>query len=132
VWRALTDTEEFGRWFGVKATGQFKPGGRLRGPSTYKGYEHLIWDVIIETMEPERKLSWRWHPGAVNAADVAHEPTTLVMFELEDVEGGTLVKVVESGFDAVPAARRGEAYRQNDEGWSAQMDAIRRHLEAAS
>jgi len=42
------------------------------------------------------------------------------------------VKVVETGFDAIPATRRGDAYRSNDEGWGAQIDAIRRHVEAAS
>jgi hypothetical protein len=99
---------------------------------THKGYEHLTWDVTIVAMEPERKFSWRWHPGEVSASDVPDEPTTLVEFELADIEGGTLVKVVETGFDAIPATRRGDAYRSNDEGWGAQIDAIRRHVEAAS
>src|SRR5256885_5228792 len=132
VWRALTDAKEFGSWFGVRPNGPFTPGARVTGAVTHKGYEHLTWDVTIETMEPGRKFAWRWHPGAVDAADVSHEPTTLVVFELQDAEGGTLVTVVESGFDGIPPPRRGDAYRSNDEGWTAQMDAIRRHLEAAS
>jgi len=132
VWRALTDAQEFGTWFGVRPTSGFKPGARVSGAVTHKGYEHLTWAVTIVAMEPARKLSWRWHPGAVSASDVADEPTTLVEFELADIEGGTLVKVVETGFDAIPATRRGDAYRSNDEGWGAQIDAIRRHVEAAS
>ena len=132
VWRALTESSEFGRWFGVRPTGAFTPGARVTGAVTHKGYEHLTWDVTIETMEPERKFAWRWHPGPVSADQVGNEPTTLVVFELRDVEGGTLVTVVESGFDAVPATRRGDAYRSNDEGWTQQMEAIRRHVEAAA
>jgi len=132
VWRALSDAREFGTWFGVRPTSAFTPGGRVSGAVTHKGYEHLTWDVTIVAMEPERKFSWRWHPGAVSASDVPDEPTTLVEFELADVDGGTLVTVVETGFDAIPATRRGDAFRSNDEGWGAQIDAIRRHVEAAS
>jgi uncharacterized protein YndB with AHSA1/START domain len=132
VWRALTDSREFGTWFGVRPEGPFKPGARSTGAVTHQGYEHLTWDVTIETMEPERRFSWRWHPGEVSASDCVGEPTTLVVFELEDVAGGTLVKVIETGFDAVPATRRDAAYRSNNEGWGAQMEAIRRHVEGAS
>jgi uncharacterized protein YndB with AHSA1/START domain len=132
VWRALTDSREFGAWFGVRPEGPFKPGARSTGAVTHKGYEHLTWDVAVESMEPERRFSWRWHPGEVNASDCVGEPTTLVVFELEDVEGGTLVKVIETGFDDIPATRRADAYRSNDGGWGAQMEAIRRHVEAAS
>jgi uncharacterized protein YndB with AHSA1/START domain len=132
VWRALTDSREFGTWFGVRPDGPFRAGARSTGAVTHKGYEHLMWDVVIETIEPERKFAWRWHPGEVQPSEVAHEPTTLVVFELEDVAGGTLVKVVETGFDAIPATRRGDAYRSNDEGWPAQMEAIRRHVESAA
>ena len=31
VWRALTDAEEFGAWFGVKLKGSFAAGSRLTG-----------------------------------------------------------------------------------------------------
>jgi len=132
VWRALTDAKEFGAWFGVRPEAPFKAGTRSTGAVTHKGYEHLRWEVTIETIEPERRFAWRWHPGEVSASDVADEPTTLVVFELEEVAGGTLAKVIETGFDAIPAIRRGDAYRSNNEGWDAQMDAIRRHVEAAS
>jgi uncharacterized protein YndB with AHSA1/START domain len=132
VWRALTNAKEFGTWFGVRTEGPFTPGARVTGAVTHKGYEHLTWDVTIEAVEPERRFSWRWHPGEVNASDCVGEPSTLVVFELQDVEGGTLVTVVETGFDGLPAARRGAAYRSNDEGWGAQMEAIRRHVDGAA
>jgi len=125
VWRALTTPVEFGTWFGVKVDGTFAPGARVRGAITHKGYEHVTWDITIERMEPERVFSWRWHPHAVEAGvDYSTEPTTLVVFELEDAAGGTMLTVVESGFDQVPLARRAQAYRMNGEGWTYQMQAI--------
>jgi uncharacterized protein YndB with AHSA1/START domain len=128
VWRALTDSQEFGNWFGVVFTEPFRPGARLLGKVTHKGYEHLTMDVTIERMEPERIFSWRWHPGADEPGVTAHEPTTLVVFELQDVPEGTLLTVVETGFDQIPLARRAKAYGENDEGWTAQMKAIEEHL----
>lgn len=130
VWRALANAEEFGRWFGVDLKGaSFTPGARVQGKVTHPGYEHVTWDVVIERMEPERMLSWRWHPNAVDPkVDYSKEATTLVVFELQDVPEGTLLTVVESGFDQVPLARRAEAWRGNEEGWSAQMENIERHV----
>jgi uncharacterized protein YndB with AHSA1/START domain len=135
VWRALTDPEEFGAWFGVRlaGAGRFAPGKRFSGPIAHQGYEHLTWEVTIERMEPERLLAWRWHPYAVDpSVDYSNEPTTLVVFELEEVPDGTLLTVVESGFDAIPASRRDEAYRRNGDGWAWQVESIARHLAAAS
>jgi uncharacterized protein YndB with AHSA1/START domain len=86
-------------------------------------------ELEIERMEPERLLSWRWHPGAPEPGDdVPEEPTTRVVFELEEVPGGTLLTVVGSGFDRIPLARRAKAFRDNDQGWAAQMEAIEAHL----
>jgi uncharacterized protein YndB with AHSA1/START domain len=128
VWRALVDSVEFGEWFGVQLSGSFAPGARLRGQVTHKGYEHVQFEIIIERMEPERLLSWRWHPHAIDSqADYSAEPATLVVFELADAPDGTLLTVVESGFEGLPPARR-EAYRANEQGWAIQMKAIEKHV----
>ena len=133
VWRALTNADEFGRWFGARLTGTFTPGARVRGPITHKGYEHLTLEITIERMEPERLVAWRWHPNAVDpAADYAAEPTTLVTFELEEVDGGTMVTVVESGFGSIPPARRAQAFRSNSQGWAIQMENIKQYVDQAA
>ena len=130
VWRALSNAEEFGNWFGVNLKGKvMKAGSQLQGHVTYPKYEHLIWNVVIERMEPNRRLSWRWHPAAIDASvDYSSEPTTLVEFELTEVQGGTLLTVVESGFDAVPPHRRLDAFRMNSNGWDTQMRSIEKHV----
>jgi uncharacterized protein YndB with AHSA1/START domain len=125
VWRALADARAFGEWFGVTLNGSFAPGVRLSGKVAHEGYEHVPFEITVERMEPERLFSWRWHPHAINPQiDYSAEPTTLVVFELEATAEGTMLTVVESGFDGIPLARRLEAYRGNDQGWAVQMKAI--------
>jgi uncharacterized protein YndB with AHSA1/START domain len=42
VWRALTNAEEFGNWFGVALKGKsFAADARTTGQITYPGYEHV-------------------------------------------------------------------------------------------
>lgn len=129
VWRALTDATEFGTWFGVDLEGPFVEGATVRGRITHPGYEHLTMEVQVERIEPERCFSFRWHPYAVEPGrDYSHEPATLVEFTLQDSGAGTVLTVVESGFDRIPAARRDEAFRMNDKGWTGQLTNIERHV----
>ena len=89
--------------------------------------------VGVERVEPERLLSFRWHPNAVESnVDYDQEPTTLVVFELKDSADGVLLTVDESGFDQLPAERRADAYRGNESGWAEQMDNIARHVGVAA
>jgi uncharacterized protein YndB with AHSA1/START domain len=129
VWRAITNAEEFGAWFGVKLEGAFAPGARVSGRITTPGYEHLIMDIAIERVDPERLFSYRRHPYAIEpGVDYSGEPTTLVEFRLEDAPGGTRLTVIESGFDRIPVSRRAEAFRMNDQGWAEQLKNIERHV----
>jgi uncharacterized protein YndB with AHSA1/START domain len=130
VWRALANAEAFGQWFGVALEGKrFVAGERTQGQITYPGYEHLIWDVAVERVEPERVFSFRWHPYAIEPqVDYSQETETRVQFELEDMDGGTLLKVIESGFNAIPEARRLKAFRMDSRGWDEQMSNIEAFL----
>jgi uncharacterized protein YndB with AHSA1/START domain len=129
VWRALTDHREFGQWFRVELEGPFVPGQIARGRITHPGYEHVIWQATVQKMEPERLFSFTWRPYAIDPdVDYSHEEPTLVEFKLEATPGGTLLSIVESGFDKVPAGRRAEAFRMNERGWAAQLENIARHV----
>lgn len=131
VWRALTDYHEFGNWFRVKLDGPFVPGQVSRGHITYPGYEHVKWEAVVQAMEPETLFSYTWHPCAVDPnIDYSQEPSTLVEFRLEQTPKGTLLTVVESGFDKIPRNRRDEAFRRNEGGWSEQMKNIEKHVAA--
>jgi uncharacterized protein YndB with AHSA1/START domain len=140
VWRALSDSREFGSWFGMKFDGQFTPGASVRGviaPTTVdaevakaqKKYEGTPFEITIEQMEPERLFSFRWHPFAVErGVDYSTEPTTLVVFELEEVADGIMLTVTESGFDRIPLARRAEAFTANEGGWDAMTKVIEQYV----
>ena len=132
VWRALTDYREFGEWFRVKLDGPFVPGQVSRGHITHPGYEHLQWEARVQKMEPEKLFSFAWpHPKSIEAAAYApsaDDPTTLVEFRLEKTKNGTLLRVIESGFDLLPEDRRREDFRRNEGGWAQQMKNIESYV----
>ncbi|MBA3961114.1 MAG: SRPBCC family protein [Chthoniobacterales bacterium] len=129
VWRALTDYREFGAWFGVKLENPFVPQQTSRGQITYPGYEHVRMEVITQKLEPEGFFSFTWHPYAIDPqVDYSTEKPTLVEFTLEEISGGTLLKVVETGFKDIPAHRRTKAFRMNNDGWEEQMENIAKHV----
>ncbi|MEX2111239.1 MAG: SRPBCC family protein [Gemmatimonadaceae bacterium] len=131
VWRAIADSKQFGEWFRVNLDGAFAEGKTVRGNILHPGYEHMTMEMMIERIEPERYFSYRWHPYAIDANfDYSQEPTTLVEFRLEEVKGGggTALTIVESGFDRVPLARRAEAFRMNEKGWTGQVKAIEKYV----
>ncbi len=129
VWRAITDADEFGAWFRVKLETPFVVGQASSGHITYPGWEHLRFTLVTEAIEPPTRFAYRWHPYAVDTArDYSAEPMTLVEFLLEPRDGGTLVTVVESGFDRLPPERIDEAFRMNERGWAEQLANIRSHV----
>jgi uncharacterized protein YndB with AHSA1/START domain len=133
VWRAISDKSEFGAWFGVNfPAGEFAAGNNSRGKLTIKGYDHLTLEIEIVEVTPEKRLSYRWHPHAIDSnTDYSSEPKTLVTFTLDEVPEGTRLTVVESGFDQIPLHRRAEAIKGNEGGWAAQVKNIERHVTAS-
>ena len=155
VWRALADTREFGSWFGVKLEGDFVVGKTITGtfegdfneaelmafqkklgvkPSGIKlpAKNESIVFCTVERMDNERHFSFRWIPYGIDVeADPKNEPTTLVEFHLERTADGqgTVLTIVESGFDKVPAHRRERAFRMNDHGWAAQAENLAKYVE---
>src|SRR5271168_5209502 len=140
VWRALTDSEEFGSWFGIKVDGPFKAGAVVRAmivgttvdaevAKMQQQYKGKPFDIIVEKIEPEGLFSFRWHPNAVEPGkDYSAEPTTLVEFVLEDAADGVMLTVKESGFDSLPVERRAKAFKANDGGWTIVVTLIEKYL----
>jgi uncharacterized protein YndB with AHSA1/START domain len=139
VWRAISDSQEFGRWFGVRIDGPFVAGASVTATITGTTVDEEVakrqephagvtttWEIVA--VEPQRRFAYRWHPCAGDP-DVDQEPTTLVEFVLAETTDGVLLTIVESGFDAIPAARRASLFDANSEGWAIQSDLVRRYLE---
>ena len=140
IWRALSDSTEFGTWFGMKFDGPFVPGSVMRGvivgtqvnaevAKAQKEYEGMSGEITIERIEPERLFSFRWHPFAVErGVDYSAEPTTLIVFTLEETPDGVLLTVTESGFDQIPLERRSKAFTANEQGWTMVLKLIEEYL----
>ena len=140
VWRALSDSTEFGNWFGMRFNAPFAPGATMTAvivPTTVnqevakmqKPYEGISFEIKIEQMQAERLFSFRWHPGAVEPGiDYASEPTTLVVFTLEKAPDGVQLTVTESGFEQIPLARRAKAFSANEGGWTLVIKLIEEYL----
>jgi uncharacterized protein YndB with AHSA1/START domain len=129
VWRALANIEEFGTWFRMKFTGTITEGATVHGQVLHPGYEHLKVEMVVQRVQPERYFSYRWHPFPNDTTrDYTVEPMTLVEFTLEATATGTHVTIVESGFDQLPADRRAEAFRMNDNGWNGQSKNLTNHV----
>ena len=130
VWNALSDAAEFGAWFGMKLDKPFKAGASVIGRLTIPGYDHVAVELVIDRVEPEGYFSYRWHPYAVvPKVDYSTEPMTLVEFRLEETATGTTVQITESGFDKLPASRRGEAFRMNTGGWNGQSKNLAKYVD---
>ena len=122
VWRAISDAEEFGRWFGVRFDGPFVEGASITAAITPTTVDEEVakrqephagakstWRVVA--IEPQRRFAYRWHPFAIDPdVDYDSEPTTLVEFTLSETDDGVLLTITESGFDAIPQARRSASF----------------------
>jgi uncharacterized protein YndB with AHSA1/START domain len=140
VWRALTDSTEFGSWFGMRFQAPFRAGATMEAvlvPTTVdpevaklqKRYEGFAFEIYVDRIEPERLFSFRWHPHALDKEhDYKDEETTLVAFDLAEADGGILLTVTESGFDRIPLERRAKAFASNEGGWGMQVEMIEKYL----
>jgi uncharacterized protein YndB with AHSA1/START domain len=143
VWRAISNSSEFGAWFGVTFEGPFVAGAPLRGAITctkvdpevaelQKPHQGKPFNIVVEQIQPERLFSFRWHPYAIEpGVDYSSEPTTLVTFRLDEVPEGVRLTLTESGFDQIPLERRAKAFAANEGGWSHQMVLISKYLQNA-
>jgi uncharacterized protein YndB with AHSA1/START domain len=141
VWQAISDSRQFGAWFGVAFDGPFVAGaaatGRLVPTSVdaevaeqQKAYEGVAFNIIVERVEPMRLFSFRWRPYALDPdVDYSAEPMTLIEFALEEAAGGVVLTITESGFAGIPLERRLKAFAANDRGWTAQIGMIQKYLE---
>src|ERR1022692_670931 len=85
VWNAISDAKQFGSWFGVDFDGSFVEGAHLPG---------RIVPTTVDRIAPMRRLSFRWHPFAVEPnIDYSKEPTTIIVFELQEVADGILLTI---------------------------------------
>ena len=140
VWQAISDSGQFGRWFGVAFDDPFVAGAHLTGritPTTVdaevarlqRPHEGRPFEFFVERIEPMQTISFRWHPYAVEpGVDYSQEATTLIVFQLVEAPDGILLSISETGFDRIPLERRAKAFAANDAGWGMQAKLIEKYL----
>ena len=117
VWEALTKPESVGTWFGngAAATIDLRVGGIMA-----IDHGHGTFPTLIVVVDPPHAFSYRW--AAAYPGDLATEENSmLVEFTLRSVPDGTVLRVVESGFDAltIPAESLEIArFESHSEGWT--------------
>jgi uncharacterized protein YndB with AHSA1/START domain len=146
VWSAITDAQEFGNWFGIDfngTRGTFQPGTKVDGiwsgtkvdpemRERFRKNEGLPFHMWIDRLEPEHLFAYRWHQMSARpeetGLDVNTEPPTEVIFTLKEVPEGTLLTVMESGFDKIPPARKARVLQGVEAGWPICLGWISKHI----
>jgi uncharacterized protein YndB with AHSA1/START domain len=115
VWRALTERELLARWV---MPNDFEPVAGRRFALRAEPSPH--WNGVVQcevlALDPPRRLAMRWGDGTPEGGHVA----TTVVWTLTPAEGGTRLRLEQSGFG--PADTRN---RQGAEfGWNRMLDAL--------
>lgn len=100
VWRVVTDPEQITQWFSdvadVELTTGYQGALTFHQPGTDAP---TVAYITVQAFEPHRCFRYRWsyEPGTIPAVG----NSVLVEFVLTAVDGGTQLRVVESGVDAL-------------------------------
>jgi uncharacterized protein YndB with AHSA1/START domain len=125
VWAALTEAEHLGTWFGdAGAKVDLRPGGAI----TFSWQKYGTAHAVIERVDPPRFFSYRW--ALVKDAAPAPGNSTLVEFTLVERAGGTLLRLVESGFSGLDMTDEEKARRvgENGSGWTKELAELEEYL----
>jgi len=128
VWGIITEARHLAGWFSDEAEIDLRPGGAM----LLSWHRHGAYRARIETVEPPHTFSFRWVLRA------GEEPvpggSTLVTMTLSPIDGGTLLRVVESGFSDLswPEPERARYAGQNATGWITELDELRAYATRAT
>lgn len=120
IWRALTETSLLEDWMmqndfqpvvGRKFTFRAKPMPNWNG----------VVDCEVQAIDPQRRLSYTWGVGGPEAANAM---SWLVTWTLTPTEGGTRVRMEQSGF----TADQEQAYQGANYGWQRFFGGLERVL----
>ena len=129
VYRAVTDSAEFGSWFCNGVTGDFEIGEQ---PVIHED-KYGNFRLAIIAKDPITYFAYRWVSGTAFIPkgfedDPLGHPNTLVEFFFEEAEGGTRVTVKESGFASLPDSYAAQNLEDNTGGWEYQLNALNEYL----
>jgi uncharacterized protein YndB with AHSA1/START domain len=117
VWQALTDARELERWFPLDA--RVEPG---EGGSIWMSWRNeFVGDSKILVWKPPQHLRISWSYGE------SEQPAQVTDFMIEAEGGGTVVRVVTSGF---PLDASWDGWVEGTErGWAFELRSLKHYLE---
>ncbi len=126
VYAAIAEPEQIVKWFPDGIEGKLQKGER---PVLDFG-EYGKHAILVTAAEPHHYFAYRWTPGSVpgSLGRVEDRPNTLVEFRLEKIEGGTRLRLKESGFASLPSEYYEGAVKDNTEGWAFMLDRLEKYV----
>ena len=125
AWRAVTEPEQLNKWY---ATYYHWDIPNLQVGTQVKFYNKADVNDMqiakIEVADAPRQFTVRWQPDKLYPAMIL-----FTTFKLEDENGGTRVTIIESGYEAIPAAERQQWLDATGGGYTMSMENLKAHLE---
>jgi uncharacterized protein YndB with AHSA1/START domain len=127
VWRIVSEP---GWWINDGHLTAHRIDDRGDGTVVVHDPTHGAWHLGVERLDRPRYAAFRWlgrqgDDGRVEGAN------TLTEFWIEEEPDGVTLRVVESGFDAIPPAERQAYVLQNTSGWETELAAARSAAESS-
>ncbi|MBY5351676.1 SRPBCC family protein [Rhizobium leguminosarum] len=114
LWKTLTTADLMGRWLMMPAGFEPVEGKRFTYQTTPAGaWDGTIHCQVLE-VKPNKRLSYAWKGGHEENAGYGSPLDTVVTFILSEVEAGTRLRLIHSGF-ILP--RNETAFQKMGEGW---------------
>ncbi|MCS0498548.1 SRPBCC domain-containing protein [Protaetiibacter mangrovi] len=129
VWHAVTEPEHISRWFGITVLDGAGVGAS--GTMTFEGYGAV--PIRVEAIDEPHSVSYRW--GNDDAAGslperVVDDTSTVFTFTLAEVDDGTELTVVETGFENTSDPLSN--VRDHRTGWTDELDKLVALLEGGA
>lgn len=127
VWSIVTDPEHIGRWLSDSAEVDLRPGGEL----VIRWDQHGTAAGTVERVEPPDVFAFRWVTPEPDRAPGASEGYfTLVEFQLHTEGEGTLLRLVESGFESVDGTeeQNTELAARHEGGWGSFLESLTEYV----
>lgn len=94
---------------------------------------HGAFPIRTLVLEPPRYAAFKWEPME-GTPDIPEGGATTVEFWIDErIDGGVVLRVVESGFATLgrSAEEQRKMVEENTSGWETELAAAKKHLEAA-